>query len=413
MTNAEIETVLGASNHYDVLGISREDVADDAILRKAYLRRSVKVHPDKNDGDPQATKAFQRVTQAYNILSDERSRTKYEKSGEEPDTESSEKTYYAGTSGPSFQEAMFVFASVASMMAGARAGAAVDVAQAMYFAETFLSKDKDFNLNDGQYKAQAAMAAGASLRVVGSAVRACGFKKSAAALDSAASLVQVAGIGAMVADTPAVKKALEEPAVKRTLDSGSKTFSQLGESFAAARHAMQNRGEASSSQTSRDSSTANHERSGSTASSEGPSVSASVRSRFSQMGAAARDAVRNRTEATQQKADSSAQSRDEETKRDSKDSYDDSVNKARAAGAAAGSIRKGADTAKKMGFGKQAADLEHAADMAELAGKAAKVAENPMVKSAMQQPAVKRMVEAGGQRLFEHAMKQGTSKTNA
>ncbi|KAL7566301.1 hypothetical protein ACA910_013627 [Epithemia clementina (nom. ined.)] len=391
MTIAEIDSVLSASNHYEVLDIQPEDASDAAKLRTAYLRRSVKVHPDKNEGVPEATQAFQKVTQAYNVLSDEQSRRQYEKYGEQPSTSSREEPFYAGstTTGPSFQDAMFVFASVASMMAGARAGAAVDVAQAMYFAESFLSKDKSIDLSDGKGKAQAAMAAGASLRVVGSAVRAMGFKKSAAVLESGASLVQMAGIGAMVADTPAVKKALEEPSVKRTIDAGSKTMSQLGESLAAALQGMaKSRGvEGQSSQSAPEST--NHDN-----------------SRSSRSG---QQAPQQQQQQQQQHASRSTANSFHGSTDDADDSFTESVKKAKAAGASAGSLRRGAEAARKMGFHKKAADLEHAAEMAELAGKAAKMADNPMVKNAMQQPAVKRMVED----LFEHAMKHGTSRTNA
>ena len=415
--NADIDCVLSAQDYYEILGIQPEDALDDAILRKAYLRRSVKVHPDKNDGDPRATQAFQRVTQAYNVLSDERSRAEYDRHGENSSDNDTGDTYYARAANPSYEDATFVFASVASMMGSGRAGAAADIAQAMYFAETFLSKDKEIDLSDGKSKAQAAMAAGASLRVVGSAVRAAGFKKSAAALDSAATMVQVAGLGTMVADSPAVKKALEEPAVKRTIDAGSQKLSQLGGSLSAARQAMMNRKDDTFQQSAESAGRSSNSK-------QGQSAGASIRDRFSQMGTAAREAAKNRgagggasaQQHEQQQARSSTNTNDRNGQNDnyySNDSYSDTVNKARTAGAAAGSIRKGAEAAKKMGFNKHAADMEHAADMAEMVGKAAKVADNPMVKNVMQQPAVKRMVESGAEMFFEQAMKQGTSKTNA
>jgi hypothetical protein len=58
------------------------------------------------------------------------------------------------------------------------------------------------------------------------------------------------------------------------------------------------------------------------------------------------------------------------------------------------------------------ADLEEAAKMADHAGRAAKMADNPMVKNAMQQPAMKRMVESSAQRVFQEAMKQSASKAS-
>mmetsp|Transcript_25839 Transcript_25839/g.59436 ORF Transcript_25839/g.59436 Transcript_25839/m.59436 type:complete len:343 (-) Transcript_25839:38-1066(-) len=342
---------------------------------------------------------------------------------------------------------MFVFASVASMMGGARGGVA-DIANAMYFAEQFLNNEKGLDLSDGKSKAQAAMAGGASLRVVAGSMRAMGFKKTAAATDSAASLVQVAGLGAMVADTPMVKKALEDPAVKRTLDAGSQKLSQLQGSISAA----MNRSTQEQSNTQQQHSRGSSQNAGDFQDSFKKAFGAGTE-RISRMSAAARESMKNRAEGSSSSSTTRANPHASQTSNKSNnygdsggmgamfgaaaasmgsmgnnsgatkntgarttaasepDSFDDTVRKAKAAGAAAGSMKKASETAKRMGFNKQAADLENAASMAEMAGKAAKAADHPMVQSAMQQPAVKRAVEAGAQRMFQEVMKQSTSKT--
>ena len=41
-----IDEILHAKTHYDVLGVDSSSL-DTAALRKAYLRRSLKIHPDK------------------------------------------------------------------------------------------------------------------------------------------------------------------------------------------------------------------------------------------------------------------------------------------------------------------------------------------------------------------------------
>ena len=48
-----------------------------ALLRKAYRKLALRWHPDKNKGDDCAAEKFQRITKAYEILNDEKLRTKY------------------------------------------------------------------------------------------------------------------------------------------------------------------------------------------------------------------------------------------------------------------------------------------------------------------------------------------------
>mmetsp|Transcript_156746 Transcript_156746/g.300635 ORF Transcript_156746/g.300635 Transcript_156746/m.300635 type:complete len:1829 (-) Transcript_156746:72-5558(-) len=64
------------SNHYEVLGLTLQASATD--IKKAYHKKSFECHPDKNRGDPNATARFQRVVEAYNILSAPAKRAQYD-----------------------------------------------------------------------------------------------------------------------------------------------------------------------------------------------------------------------------------------------------------------------------------------------------------------------------------------------
>jgi DnaJ-class molecular chaperone len=66
---------------YDILGLEENASPDD--IKKAYKRRSMDVHPDKRDGDESE---FLKVSKAYVILSDSRSRLTYDKTGNEKET---------------------------------------------------------------------------------------------------------------------------------------------------------------------------------------------------------------------------------------------------------------------------------------------------------------------------------------
>ncbi|KAJ8600863.1 hypothetical protein CTAYLR_008213 [Chrysophaeum taylorii] len=72
---AACAAVLGARSYYEVLEVPAK--ADTATIRKQYIRVSVKVHPDRNRS-PDATRAFQRVAEAYEVLRDEDRRREYD-----------------------------------------------------------------------------------------------------------------------------------------------------------------------------------------------------------------------------------------------------------------------------------------------------------------------------------------------
>ena len=65
--------------HYKVLGLDRKKTAlpDKSEIKKAYRKKSLEVHPDKNPS-PEATAAFKVVQDAYECLSDDKKRSEYE-----------------------------------------------------------------------------------------------------------------------------------------------------------------------------------------------------------------------------------------------------------------------------------------------------------------------------------------------
>ena len=64
---------------YEVLSVSRE--ASDDEIKKSYRRLAIIHHPDKNQGNPEATKQFQSISGAYSILSDQEKRRHYDMTG--------------------------------------------------------------------------------------------------------------------------------------------------------------------------------------------------------------------------------------------------------------------------------------------------------------------------------------------
>ena len=68
---AATRQILEAGNFFEVLGVTR--FATAAEIKKAYKGLSMLVHPDKNGGDMQASRAFQRLNEAKSTLSNLRS----------------------------------------------------------------------------------------------------------------------------------------------------------------------------------------------------------------------------------------------------------------------------------------------------------------------------------------------------
>lgn len=72
---------MNSTDYYQILGVPRD--VDDAALKKAYRKLAVKYHPDKNPDSEEATKNFQKVSEAYATLSDPKKRQMYNQYGEE------------------------------------------------------------------------------------------------------------------------------------------------------------------------------------------------------------------------------------------------------------------------------------------------------------------------------------------
>ena len=66
-------------DYYEVLGVSRD--AGQADLKKAYRRTAMKHHPDRNPGDKEAEAKFKEASEAFEVLSDEQKRARYNQFG--------------------------------------------------------------------------------------------------------------------------------------------------------------------------------------------------------------------------------------------------------------------------------------------------------------------------------------------
>jgi molecular chaperone DnaJ len=69
------------SDYYQLLEIGRNATADE--VRAAYRKLALKYHPDRNPGDKEAERKFKEISEAYDVLSDDRKRGLYDQYGHE------------------------------------------------------------------------------------------------------------------------------------------------------------------------------------------------------------------------------------------------------------------------------------------------------------------------------------------
>lgn len=64
---------------YEILGISKGATANE--IKKAYRKKAIEYHPDKNPGDVKAEEMFKKAAEAYEVLSDPDKKARYDQYG--------------------------------------------------------------------------------------------------------------------------------------------------------------------------------------------------------------------------------------------------------------------------------------------------------------------------------------------
>ena len=70
---------MGKRDYYEVLGVSKEATKEE--IKKAYRKQALKFHPDKNPGDKKSEENFKEAAEAYEVLSNDEKKARYDRYG--------------------------------------------------------------------------------------------------------------------------------------------------------------------------------------------------------------------------------------------------------------------------------------------------------------------------------------------
>src|SRR5919205_589042 len=74
---------MAKEDFYQILGVKRDAKPDE--IKKAYRRLARKYHPDVNPGDKSAEERFKQMSEAFDVLSDPKKKTVYDRFGQYSD----------------------------------------------------------------------------------------------------------------------------------------------------------------------------------------------------------------------------------------------------------------------------------------------------------------------------------------
>mgnify|MGYP003351180661 CR=1 FL=1 len=147
-------------DYYAVLGVDSK--ADGATIKKKYRQLARELHPDKTKGDKKLEDRFKEVSEAYEILSDDKKRAEYDQAREafQSGAFRGGSQQFSGDFSDLFGNGGDIFSQLFGGRRGPRKGQDIQTEVSISFRDALFGKEVDLRLS-GQGRASSEMGAGA------------------------------------------------------------------------------------------------------------------------------------------------------------------------------------------------------------------------------------------------------------
>ena len=134
-------------DYYAILGVDKN--ADGATIKKKYRQLARELHPDKTRGDKKLEDRFKEVSEAYDILSDEKKRAEYDQAREMFKSGAFRQgaNQFSGDFSDLFNGGGDIFSQIFGGRRGPRKGADVQASITISFRDSIFGKEVDIKPN--------------------------------------------------------------------------------------------------------------------------------------------------------------------------------------------------------------------------------------------------------------------------
>ena len=133
-------------DYYAILGVDKK--ADAATIKKTYRALARELHPDKTKGDKKLEDRFKEVSEAYEILSDDKKRAEYDQAREmfQSGAFRSGGQQFSGDFSDLFGNGGDIFSQLFGGRRGPRKGQDIQTEVSISFRDAFFGKEVDLRL---------------------------------------------------------------------------------------------------------------------------------------------------------------------------------------------------------------------------------------------------------------------------